>query len=268
MHKNKDSYKLQDIPPLYYINLDSMPEREEYIQNHLEYWEVEDYTRISGNDGRVDDLSHMLKGMYPENMSSSEVGCTTSHLKAIKYWMETSDSPCAIVAEDDLDLSVVSYWNFSWKEFYSLIPYDYDVVQLVICSPTKLHLKLHKRYVNDFSTGAYLITRHHAEKLLRFHTIGDNYKLDNGVKPKSVADELIYNSGITYSIPLWSYKIALGSSIHQKHVDLLHKKNLNALLELWQVNGARLDIRKMMDYKPDIIRKTIHSIDAIHIPKF
>ena len=80
MDKNKAAFKLQGLPPLYYINLDVQPERDQYIKNHLDYWEVEDYTRISGYDGRDDDLSGILKGKYPDNMSSGEIGCTTSHL--------------------------------------------------------------------------------------------------------------------------------------------------------------------------------------------
>ena len=39
------------------------------------------------------------------------------------------------------------------------------------------------------------------------------------MKPRAVADDLIYNSGNTFSIPLLLYKIELGSSIHQEHID-------------------------------------------------
>ena len=163
MDKNKAAPKLKGLPPLYYINIDGQPERDAYMKQHLDYWEVENYERVSAYDGREDDLSDIIKGKYPDNMSSGEIGCTTSHLKAIKHWMETSDSPCAIIAEDDLDLSVVFHWNFTWKDFYSLIPYDYDVVQLAIICTGPLHVKLHRRFVNDFSTAAYMITRHHAE---------------------------------------------------------------------------------------------------------
>ena len=38
----------------------------------LKYWEVENYTRISAYDGREDDLSDILKGKYPDGMSSGE----------------------------------------------------------------------------------------------------------------------------------------------------------------------------------------------------
>ena len=95
MDKNKAAYKLKNLPPIYYLNLDGQPERREYMENQFKYWQIEDYTRISAYDGRDDDLGHILKGRYPDAMSSGEVGCTTSHLKAIKYWYENSDSPCA-----------------------------------------------------------------------------------------------------------------------------------------------------------------------------
>ena len=54
---------------------------------NLKYWEIEKYTRISAYDGRDGrDLGHILKGRYPDNMTSGEVGCTTSHLKAIQNY--------------------------------------------------------------------------------------------------------------------------------------------------------------------------------------
>jgi len=256
MDKNKSTYKLEGLPPIYYINIDDQPERKEYMEEQFKYWEIEDYTRISAYDGRDDDLSDIIKGRYPENMSSGEIGCTTSHLKAIKHWMETSNSPCAIIAEDDLSLQPVRSWGFTWKDFYAKIPYDYDVVQLAVICTGALHIRLHKRFVNDFSTAAYMITRHHAEKLIKFHCRGDKYKLDQGAKPRAVADDLIYNSGNTYSIPLWLYRIQLGSSIHPEHVDLIHKGNYDGILNYWQQNGPDIDLNSMMDYDPYLGRIT------------
>ena len=256
MDKNKSTYKLEGLPPIYYINIDGQPERKAYMEEQFKYWEIEDYTRISAYDGRDDDLSDIIKGRYPENMSSGEIGCTTSHLKAIKHWMETSNSPCAIIAEDDLSLQPVRSWGFTWKDFYAKIPYDYDVVQLAVICTGALHIRLHKRFVNDFSTAAYMITRHHAEKLIKFHCRGDKYKLDQGAKPRAVADDLIYNSGNTYSIPLWLYRIQLGSSIHPEHVDLIHKGNYDGILNYWQQNGPDIDLNSMMDYDPYLGRIT------------
>ena len=254
--RNKSAYKLKNFGPVYCINLDGQPERWQYMKNQFDYWEVKDYTRISAYDGREDDLSDIIKGKYPENMSSGEVGCTTSHLKAMKHYLETSDSPYAIMMEDDCSLDLVKFWNFKWSDFYAYFPYDYDVVQLAIICTGDIHVRLHKRFVNDFSTACYVISRYDAEKLVRLHCRGDKYKLDQGVKPRPVADDLIYNSGNSFAIPLLVYKFELGSSIHPVHVDVYHKQNYEAQVNYWTQNGANIDIADYMNYDPYLGRVT------------
>lgn len=256
MDKNKSVYKLRNFGPVYLINLDGQPERWEYMEDQFKYWELENYTRISAYDGREDDLSDILKGRYPEHVSSGEIGCVTSHLRAIKHWYETSDSPYAIIMEDDCNIDIARYWNFTWADVISRVPYDWDVLQLAIICTGDLHVHLHKRFVNDFSTACYAITRHHAEKMLRLHVRGDKYKLDNGVKPRAVADDLLYNSGNTYSIPLFLYKIELGSSIHPEHINAFHRQSHDGLLNFWSQTGAQTDIVKLMDYNPFLGRVT------------
>jgi len=242
MDKNKAAHKLKNIPPIYCINLDDKPDRWEFMENQFKYWEIENYIRVSAYDGRGDnDLGEILKGRYPDNMSSGEVGCVTSHLKAMKMFLET-DAPCALMMEDDCDIGTVSHWSFTWKDFYSKIPYDYDVVQLAIINPASVHVQLHRRFVNDFSTACYLITRHHAEKLVRLHCRGeDKFKLDQNVKPRAVADDLIYNSGNTFAIPLFLYKIELGSDIHDIHINVFHKSSHEGLWQFWRNQSADID---------------------------
>jgi hypothetical protein len=256
MDKNKSVYKLKNFAPIYYLNLDDQPERKEYMESQFKYWEIQDYTRISAYDGRDDDLSHILKGRYPEMMSSGEIGCTVSHLKAIQHWYTTSDSPYAIIMEDDCKLDLIKYWNFTWDDFECRVPYDWDVIQLAIICTGDLHVILHKRFVNDFSTACYMITRHHAEKLIKHHIRDNMYKLDNGVKPRPVADDLIYNSGNTYSVPLFLYKIELGSSIHPEHIDAFHRNNHDGLLNFWTQSGSTLTADQLMEYNPYLGRIT------------
>jgi hypothetical protein len=256
MEKNKSTYKLKNFGPIYYLNLDDQPERKEYMEEQFKNWEIEDYTRISAYDGREDDLGSILKGRYPDNVTSGEVGCLTSHLKAIKHWYETSDSPYAVIMEDDCNLDLVKYWNFTWDDFYSRVPYDWDVIQLAIICTGNIYVSLHKRFVNDFSTACYIITRHHAEKLIRHHIRGDKYKLDNGIKPRAVADDLIYNSGNTFSIPLLLYKLELGSSIHPEHIDIFHRNSHDGILNFWQQNGASLSVDGLTNYDPYLGRIT------------
>ena len=158
--------------------------------------------------------------------------------------------------EDDCSLDRVHFWNFKWNELYAHFPYDYDVVQLAIICTGDIHVRLHKRFVNDFSTACYVISRYHAEKLVRLHCRGDKYKLDQGVKPRPVADDLIYNSGNSFAIPLLVYKFELGSSIHPVHVDVYHKNNYEAQVNYWTQNGANIDIKDYMNYDPYLGRVT------------
>jgi len=251
MDKNKALYKAKGFPPIYYLNLDGQPERREYMEDQFKYWEIENYTRISAYDGRNDDLGDILKGRYPDAMTSGEVGCVTSHLKALRYFLETSDAPCALIMEDDCDLDTIKHWQFTWKEFFSKVPYDYDVVQLAIINTVQVNVRIHKRFVNDFSTACYLITRHHAQKLINLHVREEKYKLDNGVKPRAVADDLIYNSGNTFSIPLFMYKIELGSTIHGDHIETFHKSNYDGIWNFWIKDSTNIsDWNAIFDYDP------------------
>jgi hypothetical protein len=250
MDRNKSAYKLKGIGPIYCINLDDQPERWNYMEEQFKYWEIENYTRVSAYDGRGEnDLGEILKGRYPDLMSSGEIGCTTSHLKAIKQFYETGE-PYAIMMEDDCNLDLVRFWNFTWNDFKCKLPYDWDVCQIAIICTGDVHIKIHKRFVNEFSTACYLITRHHAKKMLDLHIRGDKYKLDNGVRPRPVADDLIYNSGNTYALPLLLYKIELGSSIHPDHIDAFHKGNYDAQFNFWSQKGAQMSIDELMDYDP------------------
>ena len=100
------------------------------------------------------------------------------------------------------------------------------------------------------SPPLYMITRHHAEKVVRLHCRGDKYKLDHAVKPRAVADDLIYNSGNTFGIPIFLYKIEMGSSIHPEHIEVFHRGSHDGLRDLWFTRGSDLEIDRLMDFDP------------------
>lgn len=248
--KNKAAYKLKNFGPLYYINLDGQPERDAEMQSMCKYWELNP-TRISAFDGRHGDLNHILEGSHDIGITPGEVGCVTSHLKAIKQWYETTDTPYAIFAEDDVSFDTANFWKFSWDEFVEKLPYDWDVVQLAIINPGVVYASMHARWVNDFSTACFMVTRHHAKKLIDHHCVGDKFRLDQGVKPRPVADDLIYNCGRTYAIPLFHYKIELGSSIHPDHIEVFHKGSHQGILDHWRENLAQMeDQSALFNYDP------------------
>ena len=248
--KNKAAYKLKNFGPLYYINLDGQPERDVAMQSMCKYWELNP-TRISAFDGRHGDLNHILEGSHDIGITPGEVGCVTSHLKAIKHWYETTDTPYAIFAEDDVSFDTARFWKFTWDEFVEKLPYDWDVIQLAIINPGVVYASMHARWVNDFSTACFMVTRHHAKKLIDHHCVGDKFRLDQGVKPRPVADDLIYNCGRTYAIPLFHYKIELGSSIHPDHIEVFHKGSHQGILDHWRENLAQMeDQSALFNYDP------------------
>ena len=250
MDKNKSVHKLKGLPHIYWLNLDADVDRREYMEKQFEYWEVQNHTRISGYDAREDDASEHLKGRIPDNVSQAELGCCMSHLKAIKHFYEETDDEYCMIVEDDVDFSTVKYWNFSWHEFVGLLPYDWDCIQLTAITTGDIHVKLHLKFINDFSAAVYLISRHHAAKLMKHHIRGDKYKLDNGVKPRAVSEDTILETGKTYTIPLFLYNIKLGSTIHTEHIGVFHQAPHDALSNYWQQQGAGVDIREWMNYDP------------------
>ena len=116
MDKNKSKYKLDNLPPVLWLNLDRCVDRQLYMVEHLDYWGIKNHTRISGIDGKDDDPSSYLKGTVPDNMNSGEIGCVLTHLSALKYFVEETDHDEIIIMEDDVDLSPARHWTFTWKD--------------------------------------------------------------------------------------------------------------------------------------------------------
>jgi len=250
MDKNKSKFKLEGLPPIYWLNLESDTRRREYMEEQFEYWGVTNHTRISGYDGRDGDATDYLKGIIPENVSQNELGCCMSHLKAIKHFYENTDDDYCLILEDDVSFETVKYWDFTWKDFYSKIPYDWDCVQLTTICTGDIHVRLHQKFINDFSAAIYLITRHHASKLIKNHVRGDKYRLDNGVLPRAVSEDTILETGKTYTIPLFLYNLELGSAIHPEHLSVFHKGPHDAILNFWQQQGYRMKLQDFMTYDP------------------
>ncbi len=250
MDRNKSVYKLQNFGPIYYINLDDQPERREFMESQFRYWEIENYTRISAYDGRNDDLGDIIKGKYPDNVTTPEIGCLTSHLKAIKYWYDNSDTPYAVFMEDDCIIDNARYWSFTWQEFLSRVPYNFDCLQLCLIVTGDIHVTIHKHQANEFSTACYVITRRYAKKLIDLHCRDGKYKLDQDIRPRAVADDLIYNAGVVYSVPLFLYNLKLGSTIHEDHVETFHKNSYNGLKAFWENKGSELSVGQITSYNP------------------
>ena len=265
MDKNKSAFKLQGLPHIYWINLDRATDRRSFMEMQFKYWGIENHTRISaydGSDEAEDDVTQYLKGKFPDRMLQTELACCMSHLKAIKHWYETTDEDYCIIAEDDVNLDIARYWPFTWKDFFSQLPYDWDCVQMTTICTGDIHVKLHLKFINDFSAAFYLITRHHATKVLKHHDRKGKWKLDQGVKTRAVSEDTILESGKTFTMPIFLYNPAFGSDIHAEHINIFHEGPHKVLLEWWQTEGIHLNLEEYMDYNPYLLRVTEKSNDV------
>ena len=247
LDRNKAVFKLKDFPPALWINLDRYPQRKEYMKKQFDYWEIKDHCRMPGIDGKEDDPSSYLKGTVPHNMNPGEIGCVLSHLNAIKFFVEETPYDEIVIMEDDVDLSTAKHWTFTWKDVRKRLPINFDCFQMTIINPQGITLKLHHRFINDFSAACYLITRHHANKILKLHQRGNLWKIDQNIRPRAVSEDLILDSGKSYSSPLFNYRLDLGSAIHEEHIDVFHKDSRNALADFWQHQGQDQNIDQIME---------------------
>lgn len=240
--------KLDNFGPVYYINLDGDFDRQNSIIDQFKKYNVTDYYRIGAYDGRNDDLSDYICGSYPGyNISSKEIGCTISHLKALKEWISNKDSEYAIICEDDLDISICDYWNFVWDEFISNLPEDWDCVQTSAINGWNYQttVKLHDRHHEEWSTASYLIKREYAEYIVKKYCKNDRYNLSL-YNNKAVADNLIYTSGRTYTVNIFSYNTDFTSNIHEDHLDNVHRPTRKYVLEWWKQNGKNVSIQEIL----------------------
>lgn len=254
MDKNKSIYKLNGFPTIYYNNLDDDVAKREYMESQFAYWEITNYHRTSGYDGRKSDLSEILVGKYPDQMNSRDVGSATSHMKSIKTWLENSDESekAMVVMEDDCDLSTVKYWPFVWKDFTSRMPPDWDIIQLAVINPVSITIKIHRTYVCDYSSACYMISRHYAKKLVDIYCREEKYKLDyDSIKPRCCSEHMKYQGGKSLSIPLFMYNEDFESSIHSpEHIQTFHMPSHDTLWNFWRNEAVNTDWNNMFTFDP------------------
>jgi GR25 family glycosyltransferase involved in LPS biosynthesis len=231
---------LKDFGPIYVVNLKSKEDKLSHIKKEFNQHNVKDYTVIEAVDGSTEDLSLLVDNVDSIPLSKNELACSISHLKAIKHWLDTSKSEYAIIVEDDLTFETVDSWQWNWQEFLSKIEADYDVLQLSIQNNYKINTSLHYREIRDSATVCYLIKRSWAEKLILKHVVNNKFIFSGKDRSRLVADGLIYNGAICLSFPLFTYSVEFDSSINKEHVNTLHLKSRNEVLEFWNTSPKTL----------------------------
>ena len=242
---------LQNLPPLYYINLDERKEKRVYMDNLLTKHNIQG-SRICATNGHLENSNLLNKHVIMSRLKNTEIACTISHLRAIQEWLTTSDTETALICEDDLSFDTVEYWSFTWKDVMDRLPYYWDIFQCCI-TYHPLHpptISLHVHQTTDFSCVCYLINRRYAEKLMSLYWRDGSWKLDYFSAYPLTAEEVLYKPGVCISLPLFTYTNEFESSIQTKeHMKLYHVPSREFIVSIWkQIHKSNLDLLNL--YKP------------------
>lgn len=216
--KNNDVKKI-DLP-IYYINLDRSTKRDIFMKKQFNMFNIEDITRISAIDGNR--LNEFLFVNDYIDMSESEIGCTLSHIKAIKTAYE-DNKEYAIIMEDDAVLYLIPYWVITLKQIISLAPSGWEIIKLfsIKNKSSDTFFVKHNSLEPSYSTMAYIINRKGMKRLLdRVYYDGRVIiKRSDGIL-NGTSDQYIYGLLNTYDITYPLFMCGdemLESTIHRDH---------------------------------------------------
>jgi GR25 family glycosyltransferase involved in LPS biosynthesis len=197
--KNKICYNL------YYINLEKSLDRRNFMEKQFRENEIS-FIRIPAIDG--DNIKINYRNRCTKKITNGELGCTLSHIKAIK---KAFDDNCeiAVICEDDINFSLINKWNEKISDIVNMIKTDWHIIKLhenngKFIINTNENPKLDIIHEKTASTGLYIINRKSMEYMINRYII-------NGVivlKGKfGQADKLIYHPSrniraLAYNIPL------------------------------------------------------------------
>lgn len=221
---------LDNFPKVLWINLDQSLDRREYMNNLLNDYEL-NHQRVKAIDGKKS-IDHLC--ITSPNITKKEAACSVSHLLTIHLFLSMYN-PYVIIFEDDVSFEFLKHIPYNWSDLIKSLPKDWQVVQLAVSElvPT-IDLKLTRNKPNDgrYCSSAYLINKSGAQSIISqyYHPTLSKYVLKHKYMP--TADNIICNSCICYSIPIFSY-LTESSTIHDKHLSY-HKTSKDHQLSLWK----------------------------------
>lgn len=198
--------KLNGFPTVYYLSLEEDIDRRTDLVKQFNEYEVTNVNGIISK--RYIECNDILNGTFLHTIDDGAKGCFTSHMRAIKKWLNKTDESIAFFCEDDLSLKTVNYWNFTWNEFVSSLPEDWDCVQLLLVRDEITNIKFRERYWDDWSATAYIVKREYAKKLIDTYHPNDEFYLDipetsRYAHLQPIIENVLYSFGNVYAFPLF-----------------------------------------------------------------
>lgn len=191
--------------PIYYINLQSRVDRNKYIIDHFTKNNIKNYYRVDANtpDSLLKKTIEVAKNL---GATKYEIASSSSHIKAVKSFVENSDKEYGVFCEDDVDISNINKVNFSIDDLFLNFKLKVECFQLGVSTREDVssNFKMRLRGPWDFNCSLYVMNRDYAKKILNNYTINNEYIFDNFIK-KEILD--YRSNSIITSTPVPEYII-------------------------------------------------------------
>jgi len=234
--------KLDGLPKIYYINLDTAIDRNQYMLGMFKKNSITNFERFEAK-------RHVWS--KHEKLNPSEYGCMVSHLSVLEI-IANSEDDYAIIAEDDLDITTINQWSFTWQEFFDKLP-NFDIVQLVRHqyldqfydrgNKVRTGAKFKVWDKGDVSTVAYLVTKEYAKKATELYEKdkdGLSYFLNYSDTVGPVSDVGLYGGFNSYSTCLFGFQMFESQTDESKIPKKAFIDNVKYMKKIFQ-KGISLD---------------------------
>lgn len=208
-----------------YLNRDIDIARKEKTESQLTKYGIE-ATRFSAITENLQEfVGHPLNDL---RINLAQISCLVSHLEIIRTY--GLDLPL-VVFEDDIDLSTVDYWDFTFEQLLAEIPEAVGIVQLFYFPASKQATAV-PWIAGYFGTAAYFIRPWYAKQLVaNWYSDGKwNIKGMPSRYVQPLADSVLYTPGPSLSLSLFSTRKEVSTILpHATYTDSAEKA-----LEEWR----------------------------------
>lgn len=231
--------------PVYYINLERSADRRRWMESQIKRFHITQAERVVRVEGRADPTISYVCTFT--NLSSSEIGCTLSHLRAIKQAYDRNLSEVLIV-EDDASFLLSPYWDRPLSQYIAQAPPDWGVLKLFWdmpeqdeytrkgCSELSDSSERYSLSHRSDYTVAYIINRSAMERVLQCAFRQGRFHLDQTQAEAGAADWYLFQlKGAPirlyhlYPPLIFPNNCVLASTIHDEHTHIHIHHGLQAI---------------------------------------
>ena len=256
--------QLKDFPTAYYLSLKESTKRQKDLEKQFSDRGVS-YRMIEAYDGRKGNIEEQVKidGLFikKNSLPPDVLAVGISHVHMIYRWYKDTDEEYAFFCEDDINFSLVDYWNFDFKEFKESLPQDWTVIQMSLIKETAVDwsdMHIRRKRWNDWSCCAYLINRKYAKEIVKSYYKEETktYTLNiKNTKHAPLPENLIYPSDYNscYVFPFFTENRKHNTTLpreeekEQQKIKTIQDQSSKFITVWWQENGDTVNIKELMN---------------------